>query len=77
MTATTIARSDVGAARITQAGVIQSEWIKLRSLRSTWFSLLAAVVSSSVSGRCSAPSCAIAWTKGTAQAAQIAWMRRR
>src|SRR5665213_110778 len=44
MTATTIARSDVGAARITQAGVIKSEWIKIRSLRSTWFSLLAAVV---------------------------------
>ena len=30
--------------RVTQAGVIRSEWIKLRSLRSTWFSLLAAVV---------------------------------
>jgi hypothetical protein len=30
MTATTIARSDVGAARITQAGVTRSEWIKLR-----------------------------------------------
>jgi ABC-2 type transport system permease protein len=44
VTAPTIARSDVGAARITQAGVIRSEWIKLRSLRSTWFSLLAAVV---------------------------------
>src|ERR1019366_4208962 len=44
MTATTIARTDVGAARITQAGVIRSEWIKLRSLRSTWFSLLATVV---------------------------------
>jgi ABC-type transport system involved in multi-copper enzyme maturation permease subunit len=44
MTAATIARSEVGEARVTQAGVIQSEWIKIRSLRSTWFSLLAAVV---------------------------------
>ena len=33
-----------GAGRVTQLGVIRSEWIKLRSLRSTWFSLLAAVV---------------------------------
>ena len=44
MTAVTIAPSDVGSARITQAGVIQSEWIKIRSVRSTWYSLLAAVV---------------------------------
>ncbi len=44
MTTATIARSDVGAPRITQVGVIKSEWIKVRSLRSTWFSLLAAVV---------------------------------
>src|ERR1700722_1001177 len=44
MTAATIARSEMGSARITQGGVIQSEWIKLRSVRSTWFSLLAAVV---------------------------------
>jgi len=44
MTATTIARGAAGQPRITQAGVIRSEWIKLRSLRSTWYSLLAAVV---------------------------------
>jgi ABC-2 type transport system permease protein len=30
--------------RVTQAGVIRAEWIKLRSLRSTWFSLLAALL---------------------------------
>jgi hypothetical protein len=38
------ARRDLGSGRVTQAGVIRSEWIKLRSLRSTWFSLLAAVL---------------------------------
>jgi len=32
------------ALRVTQLGVVRSEWIKLRSLRSTWFSLLAAVL---------------------------------
>ncbi len=37
-------RADLGSGRVTQLGVIRSEWIKLRSLRSTWFSLLAAVV---------------------------------
>lgn len=30
--------------RVTQAGAIRAEWIKLRSLRSTWFSLLAALL---------------------------------
>ena len=30
--------------RVTQAGVLKSEWIKLRSLRSTWFSLAATVL---------------------------------
>lgn len=33
-----------GLGRITQARVVRSEWIKLRSLRSTWFSLLAMVL---------------------------------
>jgi ABC-type transport system involved in multi-copper enzyme maturation permease subunit len=45
MTATAIARrTDLGPGRVTQLGVIRSEWIKLRSLRSTWFSLLAEVL---------------------------------
>lgn len=30
--------------RVTQARVIRSEWLKLRTLRSTWYTLLAAVV---------------------------------
>ena len=34
-------RADLGPGRVTQVGVIRSEWIKLRSLRSTWYSLLA------------------------------------
>jgi ABC-2 type transport system permease protein len=34
----------LGPGRVTQLGVIRSEWIKLRSLRSTWYSLLATVV---------------------------------
>ncbi|HEY2296277.1 MAG TPA: ABC transporter permease subunit [Jatrophihabitans sp.] len=34
----------LGPGRVTQAGVTKSEWIKLRSLRSTWFSLAAMVV---------------------------------
>jgi ABC-2 type transport system permease protein len=45
MTAATIAnRVDLGPGRVTQLGVIRSEWIKIRSLRSTWFSLLAEVL---------------------------------
>lgn len=44
MTAAVGVRPELGSGRITQAGVIRSEWIKLRSLRSTWFSLLATVV---------------------------------
>jgi ABC-2 type transport system permease protein len=42
--ATLVHRSDLGSGRVTLIGVIRSEWIKLRSLRSTWYSLLAAVV---------------------------------
>lgn len=38
------ARGDLGPGRVSEIGVIRSEWIKLRSLRSTWYSLLAAVV---------------------------------
>ncbi len=45
MTAPTLARpSSLPPGRVTMGGVIQAEWIKLRSLRSTTFSLLAAVV---------------------------------
>jgi ABC-2 type transport system permease protein len=42
-TATLTPKSEPGALRVTQRRVIASEWIKLRSLRSTIFSLLAAV----------------------------------
>ena len=34
----------LGPGRVTQTGVVVSEWIKLRSLRSTWFSFAAAVL---------------------------------
>ncbi|MDP9101779.1 MAG: ABC transporter permease subunit [Actinomycetota bacterium] len=45
MTATTLNRASGGSGhRVTQARVVVSEWTKLRSLRSTVFSLLAAVV---------------------------------
>ncbi len=45
MTATTIGqRVALAPGRVTLAGVIRAEWIKLRSLRSTWYSLLAAVL---------------------------------
>jgi ABC-2 type transport system permease protein len=44
MTALTAGRGDLGAGRVTLLAVIRSEWIKLRSLRSTWWSLLATVV---------------------------------
>ncbi|MCW2497317.1 ABC transporter permease [Jatrophihabitans sp.] len=44
MTATLSRPTDLGPGRVTQVGVLRSEWIKLRSLRSTWFSLLAAFV---------------------------------
>ena len=37
-------RADLGSGRVTLLTVIRSEWIKLRSLRSTWYSLLATVV---------------------------------
>jgi ABC-2 type transport system permease protein len=40
----TARRSDLGPGRVTRIGVLRSEWIKLRSLRSTWFSLLAALL---------------------------------
>ena len=44
MTALAPGRAELGSGRVTQFNVIRSEWIKLRSLRSTWFSLLATVV---------------------------------
>jgi ABC-2 type transport system permease protein len=37
-------RADLGSGHVTQLSVIRSEWIKLRSLRSTWYSLFATVV---------------------------------
>ena len=42
-TGTAIRRTEPGAGRVSQLGVVSSEWIKLRSLRSTWYSLAAAV----------------------------------
>ena len=44
MTAATAQLSDAGTGHVTQVGVLRSEWIKLRSLRSTWYSLLATFV---------------------------------
>jgi ABC-type transport system involved in multi-copper enzyme maturation permease subunit len=44
VTATAIAQVPVPALKVTQLRVIQSEWIKLRSLRSTTWTLLVAVV---------------------------------
>jgi ABC-2 type transport system permease protein len=42
---TTVAtgRGELGSGRFSQLSVLRSEWIKLRSLRSTWYSLLATV----------------------------------
>ena len=37
-------RAELGPGRVTWIGVVRSEWIKLRSLRSTWYSLLAVVL---------------------------------
>jgi hypothetical protein len=39
-----VARRSVGDGRVSQIAVLHSEWIKQRSLRSTWFSLAATVV---------------------------------
>lgn len=41
---TAVATNDLGPTRVTAAGVVRSEWIKVRSLRSTWFSMAAAVL---------------------------------
>ena len=38
------ATTEVGVRRVTQARVVASEWIKFRSLRSTWITLLVSVV---------------------------------
>ncbi len=43
MTNLAASRVHLGSGRVTQRNVVRAEWIKLRSLRSTWFSLLAAV----------------------------------
>ena len=39
-----VSRRELGPGRVTWLGVVRSEWIKLRSLRSTWYSLLAVVL---------------------------------
>jgi ABC-2 type transport system permease protein len=44
MTALATPSAVAGTGHVTQLGAIRSEWIKLRSLRSTWWSLLATVV---------------------------------
>ncbi len=36
--------SNLGSGKVTQLGVIRSEWIKLRTLRSTWWSLFVTVL---------------------------------
>ena len=44
MTAVVQRKVDLGSGHVTQLNVVRAEWIKLRSLRSTWYSLLATVV---------------------------------
>lgn len=44
MTAVASRTSSLGTGRVTQFNAIRAEWIKLRSLRSTWYSLLATIV---------------------------------
>jgi ABC-2 type transport system permease protein len=44
MSTTAPTRPELGTGGVTQARVIKSEWIKLRSLRSTWWSLFATFV---------------------------------
>jgi ABC-2 type transport system permease protein len=47
MTTATLLAADpasLGSGKVTQFGVIRAEWIKLRSLRSTWYSLLVTFV---------------------------------
>jgi hypothetical protein len=39
-----VARADLGAGGVSQLTALHGEWIKLRSMRSTWFSLLATMV---------------------------------
>jgi len=39
-----VSQPELGPGRVTWIGVVRSEWIKLRSLRSTWYSLLAVVL---------------------------------
>ena len=44
MTTPALTRADLGAGRATLGTAISSEWIKVRSLRSTWWTLFASVV---------------------------------
>ena len=44
MTAATVSQTSAGTGVVTLPRVLRSEWIKLRSLRSTWYSLLATFV---------------------------------
>ena len=44
MTTLASGRADLGNGHVTQFNAIRSEWIKLRSLRSTWWSFLATFV---------------------------------
>jgi ABC-2 type transport system permease protein len=46
----TYSRPQPGGRRITASGVLRSEWVKLRSLRSSWLTLLAAAVTLLVLG---------------------------
>jgi len=39
-----VSQPELGPGRVTWIGVVRSEWIKLRSLRSTWYSFLAVVL---------------------------------
>ena len=50
MSAATLARTKVGAGQVTFTGLLRSEWIKFRSLRSSWYTLAAAAAAMMVLG---------------------------